>query len=190
LTGVSFIATEIAVKRLELARELLPQAGAVAMIVNPNFAGAETELAEVEAAGRSLGFRTTRLAASRTSDLDAAFATIGQQNIGAVMVGTDGFFIDRRDQIAGLAIRYRVAGIYPFPDFPAADGLLSYGASLADGYRQVGVYAGRILKGAKPADLPVIQPTKFDLVINLKAAKAIGLTIPPMMLTRANNVIE
>lgn len=190
MTGVSFIATEIAVKRLELARELLPQAGAVAMIVNPNFAGAETELAEVEAAGRSLGFRTTRLAASRTSDLDAAFATIGQQNIGAVMVGTDGFFIDRRDQIAGLAIRYRVAGIYPFPDFPAADGLLSYGASLADGYRQVGVYAGRILKGAKPADLPVIQPTKFDLVINLKAAKAIGLTIPPMMLTRANNVIE
>jgi putative ABC transport system substrate-binding protein len=190
LTGVSFVAAEIAVKRLEMTRELLPRASAVAMIVNPNFAGAETEMAEVEAAGHTLGFQTKRLAASSASDLDTAFETIGQQGIDAVMVGTDGFFIDRRDQIAALATRYRVAGIYPFPDFPAAGGLMSYGPSLADGYRQVGVYAGRILKGAKPADLPVVQPTEFDLIINLKAAKAIGLTIPPMMLTRANNVIE
>jgi putative ABC transport system substrate-binding protein len=190
LTGVSFVAAEIAVKRLELTRDLLPQARAVAMIVNPNFAGAETEMAEVEAAGRVLGLQTKRLAASSASDLDAAFATIGQQRVDAVMVGTDGFFIDRRDQLAALATRYTVAGIYPFPDFPAAGGLMSYGASLADGYRQAGVYTGRILKGAKPADLPVIQPTKFELVINLKAAKAIGLTIPPMMLGRADEVIE
>ena len=190
LTGVSFIAAEIAVKRLELTRELLPQAHAVAMIVNPNFAGAETEVAEVEAAGRGLGFRTTRLAAGSTSDLDAAFATIGQQSIDAVMVGTDGFFIDRRDQIANLAKRYKVAGIYPFPDFPAAGGLMSYGPSTADGYRQVGVYAGRILKGAKPADLPVVQPTKFDLIINLQAAKAIGLENPPILVARADTVIE
>ena len=190
LTGVSFIAVEIANKRLQLTRELLPQAGAVAMIVNPNFAGAETEFAEVEAGGRSLGFRTTRLAASSASDLDAAFATIGQQRIDAVMVGTDGFFIDRRNQIAALAVRYRVAGIYPFPDFPAAGGLMSYGASLADGYRQVGVYAGRVLKGAKPADLPVIQPTKFELVINLKAAKAIGFAIPEQFLLRADTLLD
>jgi len=190
LTGVSFIAAEIAVKRLELTRELLPQAGAVAMIVNPHFAGAETEFAEVEAAGHRVGFRTLRLAASKASELDVAFATIGEQRVDAVMVGTDGFFIDRRDQLARLAIRYKVAGIYPFPDFPAAGGLMSYGPSLADGYRQVGVYAGQILKGAKPANLPVVQPTKFDLVINLKAAKAIGLTISPMMITRANSVIE
>ena len=183
LTGVSMIAAEMAVKRLELTRELLPRVGAVAMIVNPNFAGAETEMAEVEAAGRVLGLRTKRLAASSESDLDAAFATIGQQGVDAVMVGTDGFFINQRDKIAALATRYGVAGIYPFPDFPAAGGLMSYGASLVDGYRQAGVYTGRVLKGAKPADLPVIQPTKFELVINLKTAKAIGLTIPPIMLS-------
>jgi putative tryptophan/tyrosine transport system substrate-binding protein len=190
LTGVSFIAAEMAVKRLELTRELLPRAGAVAMIVNPNFAGAETEMAEVEAAGRLLGLQTKRLSASSASDLEAAFATIGQQRVDAVMVGTDGFFIDRRDQIAALATRYRVTGIYPFPDFPAAGGLMSYGANLADGYRQAGVYTGRVLKGAKPADLPVIQPTKFELVINLKAAKMIGLEVPPTLLARADEVIE
>lgn len=190
LTGVSFVAAEIAAKRLELTRQLLPQADAVAMIVNPNFAGAEAEMTAVEAAGHVLGFQTKRLAASNASDIDAAFATIDQQHIGVVMVGTDGFFIDRREQIAALATRYKVAGIYPFPAFPAAGGLMSYGASLADGYRQAGVYAGRILKGEKPADLPVVQPTKFDLVINLKAAKAAGLTIPPLMLGLADKVIE
>jgi putative ABC transport system substrate-binding protein len=190
LTGVSFVAAEIAAKRLELTLELLPHARAVAMIVNPNFAGAETEMAEVAAAGRVLGLQTKRLAASSASELDAAFATIGQQRVDAVMVGTDGFFIDRRDQLAALARRHTVAGIYPFPDFPEAGGLMSYGASLADGYRQAGVYTGRILKGAKPADLPVIQPTKFELVINLKTAKAIGITISPMMLSRADHVIE
>jgi putative ABC transport system substrate-binding protein len=190
LTGVSFIAAEIAVKRLELTRELLPQASAVAMIVNPNFAGAETEFAEVESAGRSLGFRTTRLAASGSSELDAAFATIDKQHMDVVMVGTDGFFIDRRSQIAALAIRYRVTGIYPFPDVPQASGLMSYGPSLSDGYRQVGIYAGRVLKGAKPADLPVIQPTKFELVINLKAAKAMGLAIPEKFLLRADTLLE
>ncbi|MFZ2091628.1 MAG: ABC transporter substrate-binding protein [Pseudolabrys sp.] len=190
LTGVSFIAAEIAVKRLELTRELLPQASAVAMIVNPNFAGAETEFAEVESAGRNLGFRTTRLSASGARELDAAFATVDKQHIDVVMVGTDGFFIDRRNQIAALAIRHKVTGIYPFPDFPQAGGLMSYGPSLADGYRQVGVYAGRVLKGAKPADLPVIQPTKFELVINLKAAKALGLDVPSHLQQRADQVIE
>ena len=190
LTGVSMIAAEIAVKRLELVREVLPQLGVVAMIVNPNFAGSETEMAEVEAAGRVLGVRTRRLAASNARELDAAFATFGRERVDAVMVGTDGFFIDRRDQLAALANRYRVAGVYPFPDFPAAGGLMSYGPSLADGYRQAGIYTGRILRGAKPTDLPIVQPTKLDLVINVNAAKAIGLTIPPIMLTRADEVIE
>jgi putative tryptophan/tyrosine transport system substrate-binding protein len=105
-------------------------------------------------------------------------------------VGTDGFFVTRREQIAGLAARYTVPGIYPFPDFPVAGGLASYGASLADAYRQAGVYTGRILKGAKPADLPIMQPVKFELIINLKTAKALGLTIPPAMLSRADEVIE
>jgi ABC-type uncharacterized transport system substrate-binding protein len=190
LTGASFVAAEIAVKRLELARELLPGARSVAMIVNPRFAGAETEMAEVEAAGRLLGLQTHRLAASSARELDTAFEKIGELRADAVMVGTDGFFIDRRGQIAVLAASHRVAGIYPFPDFPTAGGLMSYGASLSDGYRQVGVYAGRILKGVKPGDLPVMQPTKFDLVINVNAAKAIGIAISPMMLSRADEVIE
>jgi ABC-type uncharacterized transport system substrate-binding protein len=190
LTGVSFIAAEIANKRLQLMRELLPRASSVAMIVNPNFSGAETEFAEVEAAGRITGFQIERLAASRPSDLDAAFATIGQERIDAVVVGTDGFFIDRRNQIAALATRYKIAGIYSFSAYPAAGGLMSYGPSIADEYRQAGVYAGRILKGDKPADLPVIQPTKFELVINLKAAKAMGLKIPDRLLITADEVIE
>jgi putative ABC transport system substrate-binding protein len=190
LTGFSMIAAEIAVKRLELAREVLPHLSAAAMIVNPNFAGAETEMTEVEAAGRILGVRTRRLSASKASELDAAFVTFGQGRVDAVMVGTDGFFIERRHQIAALANRYRVVGVYPFPEFPAVGGLMSYGPNLADGYRQAGVYTGRVLRGTKPADLPVIQPTKLDLVINLKAAKAIGLTIPPIMLSRADEVIE
>jgi putative ABC transport system substrate-binding protein len=190
LTGVSLIAAEIAVKRLEILREVLPQARSIAMIVNPQFAGADTEMAEVQNAAQILGLQTRRLAATTTAELDAVFATFEQQRADAVMVGTDGFFIDRRVQLATLATRYRVAGIYPFPDFPNAGGLMSYGASLADAYRQAGVYAGRVLKGAKPADLPVIQPTKFDLVINLTAAKAIGLVISPVMLARAQEVIE
>jgi putative tryptophan/tyrosine transport system substrate-binding protein len=165
LTGASLVAAELAVKRLEVIRELLPHARVVAMIVNPNYPGAE-------------------------SALETAFATINQMRVDAVTVGTDGFFVTRREQIAGLAARYTVPGIYPFPDFPVAGGLASYGASLADAYRQAGVYTGRILKGAKPADLPIMQPVKFELIINLKTAKALGLTIPPAMLSRADEVIE
>ena len=123
-------------------------------------------------------------------EIDAAFATISQRRVDAVLVGTDGYLITRRDQFAALANRYRMPIMYPFPAFPAAGGLISYGPSLTDGYRKAGIYVGRILKGAKPADLPILQPTKFDLVINLKAAKAIGITISPMMLARANKVIE
>ena len=190
LTGASLVATEIAQKRLEWMRELLPHARAVAMIVNPNFAGADRELADVKAAGRALGLQIYGFEVGSTSDLNAAFATIGKQRTDAFMVGSDGFFVARRSQIASLAIRYKVAGIYPFPEFPEAGGLVSYGASLSDAYRQAGVYAGRILKGAMPADLPVVQPTRFELVVNLKAAEAIGLEVPTSMLAGADNVIE
>jgi putative ABC transport system substrate-binding protein len=190
LTGVSIIAQQMGPKRLELMRELLPQIRTVAMIINPKFAGAESEMREVEAAGRSMGLRTPRFAASSNGEIDDAFATIGQQHVDAVMVGADGYLITRRDQFAALAIRYTMPIMYPFPDFPAAGGLISYGPSITDGYRQAGTYVGRILKGARPADLPIVQPTKFDLVINVKAAKAIGLTIQPMMLARADKVIE
>jgi putative tryptophan/tyrosine transport system substrate-binding protein len=190
LTGVSLLAAEMGSKRLELIRDLLPQAHAVAMIINPTFPGAESEMAEVEAAGRLIGMQTHKMTASNARDLDAAFATIGELRVDAFTVGADGFFITRRDQLAALAARYAVPGIYPFPDFPAAGGLLSYGVGLADAYRQAGVYTGRILKGAKPADLPVMQPTVFEFVINLKTAKALGLTIPQSFHLRADQVIE
>jgi ABC-type uncharacterized transport system substrate-binding protein len=190
LTGVSNLAQLIGAKRLELMRELLPRIHTVAMIFNPKFARAEAEKLEVETAGQTMGLETAGFPASSNGEIDAAFATINQRHLDAVLVGTDGYLITRRDQFAALAIRYRIPTMYPFPAFPTAGGLISYGPSLPDGYRQAGVYVGRILKGAKPADLPVVQPTKFDLVINLKAAKAIGLTIQPMMLARADQVIE
>jgi putative ABC transport system substrate-binding protein len=190
LTGVSLIAAELAVKRLEVMRELLPYARAVAMIVNPNYPGAEREVTEVEAAGHLMGLQIQKVTAGSEVALETAFATISQMRVDAVTVGTDGFFVTRREQIVALAARYAVPGIYPFPDFPAAGGLASYGASLADAYRQAGVYTGRVLKGAKPADLPIMQPVKFELVINLKAAKVLGITIPAMMLSRADELIE
>jgi len=190
LTGMSLLAAETATKRFELIRDLLPRARAVAMITNPAFPGSDSEMAEVEAAGRLLGMPTHKAAASSPSDLDAAFATIGQLSVDAFIVGADGFFITRREQFAALAARYALPGIYPFPDFPESGGLLSYGLDLADAYRQAGIYTGRILKGAKPAELPVMQPTKFQLVINLKTAKALGVTVPQSLLARADEVIE
>ena len=190
LTGVSLLAAEMATKRLELIRDLLPHARAVAMVINPTFPGAESEMAEVEAAGRAIGMQTHGAKASNPREIDAALASFSQLHVDAFMVGADGFFITRRDQLAALAARYAIPGIYPFPDFPEASGLLSYGVSLADAYRQAGVLTGRVLKGAKPAELPVMQPTKFELVFNLKTAKALGLEIPPNVLARADEVIE
>jgi len=190
LTGVSLLAAEMATKRLELIRDLLPQARAVAMIINPTFPGAESEIAEVEAAGRTIGVQTYGVKATNPSDIDAALASFSQLHVDAFMVGADGYFITRRDQLAALSKRYAIPGIYPFPDFPEADGLLSYGVSLADAYRQAGVLTGRILKGAKPAELPVMQPTKFEFILNLKTAKELSLAVPPSLLGRADKVIE
>lgn len=190
ISGMSLLAAEMATKRLELIRDLLPRARAIAMITNPAFPGSHSEMAEVEAAGRSLGIQTHKVVASSPSDLDAAFATISQSSLDAFTVGADGFFITRREQFAALAAHYALPGVYPFPDFPESGGLLSYGLDLADAYRQAGVYAGRILKGAKPAELPVIQPTKFQLVINMKTMKALGLTVPQSILVRADEMIE
>jgi putative tryptophan/tyrosine transport system substrate-binding protein len=190
LTGVSLLAAEMGAKRLELIRDLLPKARTVAMMINPTFPGAESEMAEVEAAGRTMGMQTHGARATSPSDIDAALAAFSQLRVDAFIVGADGYFITRRDQLATLAARYATPGIYPFPDFPQAGGLLSYGVSLADAYRQAGVLTGRVLKGAKPAELPVMQPTKFELVINLKTAKALGLEVPPTLLARADEVIE
>jgi putative tryptophan/tyrosine transport system substrate-binding protein len=190
LTGASLIAAEMAVKRLELTRDLLPHARSVAMIINPNYPGAASEMAEVEAAGRVIGMQIQRVTASNERDLDAAFAIIGQRRVDAVVVGVDGFFISRSERLATLALRHAVPAIFQAREFVAAGGLMSYAASLTDAYRQAGVYTGRVLKGDKPTDLPVVQPTKYELVINLKTAKALGLEIPPTLLARADEVIE
>ena len=173
-----------------MIRDLLPNARSVAMITNPTYPGSDSEMAEVEAAGRKMGMQAHKLTASTAAEVDAAFAAIGPLRVDAFLVGADGFFITQREKLAALATRHALPGIYPFPDFPQAGGLLSYGLSLSDAYRQTGVYAGRILKGAKPADLPVMQPTKFELILNLKAAKSFGLNIPPSFQLRADEVIE
>jgi putative ABC transport system substrate-binding protein len=190
LTGVSLLAAEMGAKRLELIRDLQPKAHMVAMMINPTFPGAESEMAEVAAAGRTIGVQVHGARATSPSDIDAALAAFSQLRVDAFIVGADGYFITRRDQLATLAARYAIPGIYPFPDFPQAGGLLSYGVSLADAYRQAGVLTGRILKGAKPAELPVMQPTKFEFVLNLKTAKALGLDVPLHLQQRADEVIE
>jgi ABC-type uncharacterized transport system substrate-binding protein len=190
LTGASLIAAEMAVKRLELIRDLLPHSRSVTMIINPNYPGAEAEIAEVEAAGRLIGMQIQRVTASNQRELDAGFAIIGQQRVDAVVVGVDGFFISQSERLATLALRHALPAIFQAREFVAAGGLMSYAASLTDAYRQAGVYTGRVLKGAKPTDLPVMQPTKFELVINLKTAKALGLTFPPSFHLRADEVIE
>jgi putative ABC transport system substrate-binding protein len=190
ISGISLLAAELATKRIELMRDLLPRARAVAMITNPAFPGSHSEMAEVEAAGRSIGMRTHKVTASSPGDIDSAFATISHLSVDAFTVGADGFFITRREQFATLAAHYALPGIYPFPDFPEAGGLISYGLDLGDAYRQAGVHTARILNGAKPAELPVMQPTKFQLVINLKTVKELGLTVPHSILARADEVIE
>ncbi len=190
LTGVSLLAAEMGAKRLELIRDLLPKARTVAMMINPTFPGAESEMTEVEVAGRTIGMQIHGAKATSPGNIDAALAAFSQLHVDAFIVGADGYFITRRDQLASLAAHYAIPGIYPFPDFPQAGGLLSYGVSLADAYRQAGVLTGRVLKGAKPAELPVMQPTKFEFVLNLKTAKALGLEVPATVLARADEVIE
>jgi len=190
LTGVSLIAQELTAKRVELLHELMPQARVVALLVNPDNPASGTELADAEAAARTLGFQIRKMTASNERDLDATFATMETPRVDALIVGQDAYHLHRRDQIVVLAARHAVPAVYAWREYPAAGGLISYAPSLADGYRQVGVYIGKILKGAKPGDLPVEQPTKFELVINLKTAKALGITIPPTLLARADEVIE
>jgi putative ABC transport system substrate-binding protein len=190
LTGVTFIMTELLPKRLELLSELVPQARVIALLVNANNANAEPQTRDAREAARVKGVQLLILKAGSESEIDAAFATLVQGQAGALVVGADGFFFSRRDQLVALASRHAVPAIYDVREYAASGGLVSYGMSLTGAYRQVGIYVGKVLKGANPADLPVQRPTTFELVINLKTAQALGLTVPQSILARADEVIE
>jgi len=190
LTGFSMLTAELNPKRLELLSELVPQARVIALLVNPNNPRAEPLIADMKEAARTKGVQIPILKAGTEGEIDAAFASLVELRAGALVVGNDPFFNSRREQLVALASRHAVPAIYEWREFAAAGGLISYGTSLTAVYRQSGIYAGKILKGAKPADLPVQQPTKFELVINLKTAKALGLTVPQRLFALADEVIE
>jgi putative ABC transport system substrate-binding protein len=190
LTGVSIMGAELMAKRLELLSEVVPQAAVIALLVNPNNGAAEPKIREVQEAAREKGVQLHILKAGSEGEIDTAFASLVQLQASALVVGADPFFNTRREQIVALTARHAVPAIYQVREFVAAGGLISYGASISGVYRQAGSYVGRVLAGAKPADLPVQQPTKFELIVNLKTAKALGLTIPPAILARVDEVIE
>jgi putative tryptophan/tyrosine transport system substrate-binding protein len=190
VTGVSFLGGTLVAKRLELLRELVPNVATIAHLMNPTGPTAAPEVEEAQIAARSLGQQIQVLQARNESEMDAAFTTMARLRVGALNVGGDGLFVDRRAQIVALAARHSLPTSYFDREFVAAGGLMSYGTSQTDAYRLAGVYAGRILKGEKPADLPVLLPTKFELVINLKTAKALGLTVPLTLQAAADEVIE
>jgi putative tryptophan/tyrosine transport system substrate-binding protein len=191
LTGINVINSELASKRLELLRALVPGAIRIGVLVDPtNASGTDATLRDVGAAARTMGLQIQVLNASTSLELDAAFATLVRERSAALIVGSTPFFFDRRVQLALLAARHAAPAIYQDRHHAEVGGLISYGASLGDAYRHVGVYAGRILKGAKPADLPVVQPTRFELVINVSTARMLGLTVPDALLATADEVIE
>jgi putative ABC transport system substrate-binding protein len=190
VTGLSNFMNLLGAKRLELLTETVSNANALAHLVNPKNPNAEPDARTLQAAAQALGRRIEVLKASSETDLESAFAAITEQRLGALFVNIDSFFAARADQLVALAARHRVPASYPLRVFVAAGGLMSYDANFAEAFRRAGTYAGRILKGEKPADLPVLQPTRFDLAINLKTARTLGLDIPPKVLALANEVIE
>jgi putative ABC transport system substrate-binding protein len=190
VTGVTNLSGVLTVKRLGLLRDLVPQVSQIAALVNPDDPATGTIINDIETAARTIGQRLFVLDASSEHDLDVVFETLTRQKAGALLVTGEPFFISRREHLVALAARHAIPAIYGVREFVAAGGLMSYGIGTADAYRQMGIYVGRVLKGAKPADLPVIQPTKFEFVINLNTAKSLGLTIPPGLLAIADEVIE
>jgi ABC-type uncharacterized transport system substrate-binding protein len=190
VTGVTFFTGPLGAKRLQLLRELVPAASGLGMLVNPSNPNAEPDVADVQTAARTLRWDLHILNASTERDIDLAFATLAPQRIEALVIATDPFLFGLRDKLVALAARQAVPAIYVLREYAEAGGLISYGASLSDNYRLTGSYVGKLLRGAKPTDLPVMQPTKFDLVINLKTAKTLGLTVPQNLLVAADEVIE
>ncbi len=190
VTGVSFFGVDLAPKQLALLHEVVPNAAVIALLVDQNVPDAVTRVPAVQEAARILGPQLVVLKIRTASDIDTAFATLVRERAGALVVGTGALLTNQRKQIIALAARHALPTIYPFREFTADGGLISYGNNVPDSFRQAGVYAGRILKGDKPADLPVILPTKFEFVLNLKTAKAMGIEIPPAVSARADEVIE
>jgi putative ABC transport system substrate-binding protein len=190
VTGVSVLTTGLAAKRLEILHEVVPTASVIGVLINPNSVSAEAQSGIVQEAGHAMGQKVLILLASSERDFEAVFATIVQTRIDALIVGADPFFSSKRDQLVALTARYRIPAIYEWREYVQAGGLMSYGSNLASNYHQVGVYAGRILKGEKPADLPIVQSAKVEFAINLKTARSLGLTISLPLLGRADEVIE
>jgi putative ABC transport system substrate-binding protein len=190
VTGVTNLTADLGSKQLGLLRELVPRTSTIAALMNPNFAGTEKLLRDVEAAARVLGLQLIVLRAGTEEQMETAFATIPLQGAGALLVGIDAFFAAHSDRIIALAARDKLPAIYGLRDFVVSGGLMSYGTNFADSYRQAGIYTGRILRGEKPADLPVQQSTKFEFIINFKTAKALGIEVPNSMQLLANEVIE
>jgi putative ABC transport system substrate-binding protein len=190
VTGVSFLVNELTKKQFEVLHQILPKAALIGFLVNPAVAYARSQTTEAQDAARALGRQLFVVTARTESEIDAAFAALVKKLAGGVITISDPFLNSRRDQIVALAARHSLPALYPVRDYVAAGGLMSYGTSIIGAYRQVGVYTGRILKGEKPADLPVMRPTKLELVINLKTAKALDLTIPPALIALADEVIE
>jgi len=189
-TGVSNYLSDLGAKRLELLHEVVPKTTVIGMLVNPNYPDAEVQRKDAAEAAHKLGLELHVVNASTEGDFNSAFANLVQLTAGALLVGTDTFLLSRRDQLVLLAARHAIPAMYFLREFALAGGLMSYAANLHDGYRQAGIYTGRILNGAKPADLPVVQPTKFDLVMNVNTAKVLGLEIPARLLALADEVIE
>jgi putative ABC transport system substrate-binding protein len=190
VTGVSVLTISLTAKRLELLRELVPAADVIGILVNPSYPTAQTTLRDTQAAATMLERRLVVASAATETDFDTAFARLRDQGAGAVLVASDPFFLAQRDRLSVLAAQYKLPAIYEFRAFVAAGGLMSYAPSIGESYRQAAAYLARVLNGAKPADLPVMQPTKFELAINLKSAKALGLEVPQTLLARADEVIE
>jgi len=190
LTGTTLLSAELAPKRLELLHDLVPKAINVALLVNPTSPDADAQAKELQAVAPAVGMQVQVFQAGNDSDLDDAFAAMAERNANALVLQADPFFTNRRDRLVSLANRHAIPAMYPFREFATAGGLMTYGADIAEVFRETGVYTGRILRGQSPADLPVLQPTKFDLVLNLKAAKALGITVPLTLQMTANDVIE
>jgi putative ABC transport system substrate-binding protein len=190
LTGTTLLSSDLAPKRLELLHDLVPKAVSVALLINPTAPGADLESRSLQSAAPDVGMQVQTFQAGNDSDLEIAFSAIVERRVDALILQADPFFTSRRDRLVDLANRHAIPAMYPFREFATAGGLVTYGADIAEVFRQTGIYTGRVLHGQRPADLPVLQPTKFDLVINLKTAKALGITVPLPLQMTANDVVE